>query len=87
MSSSPSPHNTEDSAPRQEAHSAYLRIQSVTIFVRNLDRSLPFYVGQLGFSLVFDARSQTVRPWVAVAPPDGRATLRAARARTRLGRV
>jgi serine phosphatase RsbU (regulator of sigma subunit)/catechol 2,3-dioxygenase-like lactoylglutathione lyase family enzyme len=47
----------------------------VTIFVRDMDRSLRFYVDQLGFSLVFDARSQTVRPWVAVAPPDGRATL------------
>ena len=52
-----------------------MRLQSVTIFVRDMDRSLRFYVDQLGFSLVFDARSQTVRPWVAVAPPDGNATL------------
>ena len=69
------PLNTEDSAPRQEAQGAYLRIQSVTIFVRDLDRSVRFYVDQLGFNLVFDARNQTVRPWVAVAPPDGSATL------------
>jgi len=75
MSGPAPPPNTEDSAPRQEAQGAYLRLQSVTIFVRNLDRSVPFYVDQLGFSLVFDARSQTVRPWVAVAPPDGNATL------------
>ncbi|MGP8175645.1 MAG: VOC family protein, partial [Terracidiphilus sp.] len=52
-----------------------MRLQSVTIFVRDMDRSLRFYVDQLGFSLLFDARSQTVRPWVAVAPPDGSATL------------
>jgi len=75
MSGPAPPLNTEGSAPRQEAQSAYLRLQSVTIFVRDMDRSLRFYVDQLGFSLVFDARSQTVRPWVAVAPPDGRATL------------
>jgi serine phosphatase RsbU (regulator of sigma subunit)/catechol 2,3-dioxygenase-like lactoylglutathione lyase family enzyme len=47
----------------------------VTIFVRDLDRSLGFYVDQLGFSLAFDARSQSVRRWVAVAPPHGLATL------------
>ena len=52
-----------------------MRLQSVAIFVRDLDRSLPFYVDQLGFSLVFDARSQNVRPWVVVAPPDGNATV------------
>src|SRR3981081_4488569 len=53
----------------------YLRIQSVTIFVRDLDRSLRFYVDQLGFDLVFDARLQSGRRWVAVAPPDGTANL------------
>jgi catechol 2,3-dioxygenase-like lactoylglutathione lyase family enzyme len=47
----------------------------VTIFVRDLDRSVRFYVDQLGFNLAFDGRSQPTRPWVAVAPPDGIATL------------
>jgi serine phosphatase RsbU (regulator of sigma subunit) len=32
-------------------------------------------VDSLGFNLVLDARSQSVRPFVAVAPPDGIATL------------
>ena len=50
-------------------------MQSVTIFVRDLDRSVLFYVDRLGFNLAFDARSQPKRPWVAVAPPDGSATL------------
>ena len=53
----------------------YLRLQSVTIFVRDLDRSVRFYVERLGFNLAFDGRSQPTRPWVAVAPPDGIATL------------
>ena len=69
------PLNTEDSSPRSEAQGAYLRMQSVTIFVRDLDRSVLFYVDRLGFNLAFDARSQPKRPWVAVAPPDGSATL------------
>ena len=75
MGRSPSPLNTEDSAPPLEAQGAYLRIQSVSIFVRDLDRSVRFYVDQLGFNLAFDARNQPKRPWVAVAPPDGSANL------------
>jgi serine phosphatase RsbU (regulator of sigma subunit)/catechol 2,3-dioxygenase-like lactoylglutathione lyase family enzyme len=47
----------------------------VTIFVRDLAQSLRFYVEQLGFTLAADARSQSVRRWVAVAPPDGFTTL------------
>ncbi len=53
----------------------YLRLQSVTIYVRDLDRSLNFYVDQLGFQLIFDARVQPGRRWVTVTPPDGTANL------------
>jgi len=74
--SGPSPSlDIEDSAPRQEAQGAYLRLQSVSIFVRDLDRSVHFFVDLLGFNLAYDARNQTKRAWVAVAPPDGSATL------------
>jgi serine phosphatase RsbU (regulator of sigma subunit)/catechol 2,3-dioxygenase-like lactoylglutathione lyase family enzyme len=55
--------------------SPYLRLQSVTIFVRDIDRSLPFYLDQLGFQLVFDGRSNAGNRWVSVAPPDGTANL------------
>jgi serine phosphatase RsbU (regulator of sigma subunit) len=75
MGSSALPPQSGDTTQRLEAPGAYLRLQSVTIFVRDMDRSLAFYIDKLGFSLVFDARAQTVRPWVAVAPPDGNATL------------
>jgi len=40
-----------------------------------LDRSLDFYLNQLGFQLVFDARFQPEGRWVTVAPPDGTANL------------
>jgi serine phosphatase RsbU (regulator of sigma subunit) len=52
----------------------YLSIQAVQIFVRDQDRSLRFYLDQLGFTLAFDARLSGSR-WVAVAPPDGTAVL------------
>src|SRR5215470_6976241 len=67
----------DGSAVRLDRRDPYLRLQSVTIFVRNLDRCLDFYVKQLGFQLVFDARSKEFagRRFVTVAPPDGTANL------------
>ena len=67
----------DGSAVRLDRQDPYLRLQSVTIFVRDLDRSLHFYVKQLGFQLAFDARSQEFagRRFVTVAPPDGTANL------------
>src|SRR5262245_42370237 len=53
----------------------FLTIHAVNIFVRNRDRSLRFYVDQLGFDLAFDARLQSGQRWVAVSPPDGTAVL------------
>jgi serine phosphatase RsbU (regulator of sigma subunit)/catechol 2,3-dioxygenase-like lactoylglutathione lyase family enzyme len=54
---------------------SYLRIQAVSIFVRDQERSLRFYVDQLGFDLAFDAKLQSGDRWLAVAPPDGSAVL------------
>ncbi len=65
----------EESPIRLDRQNPYLRLQSVTIFVRDLDRSVDFFVNKLGFQLVFDARIQSGRPYVAVAPPDGTANL------------
>jgi serine phosphatase RsbU (regulator of sigma subunit) len=52
-----------------------LRIFKSTIYVRNHDQSLKFYVDQLGFSVVADARFDFEGRWVAIAPPDGSALL------------
>jgi len=75
MSNSPSPPAADHPTLRPEPQGPYLRLQSVTIFVRDLERSVRFYVEQLGFNLAFDGRSQARRPFVAIAPPDGMATL------------
>lgn len=54
---------------------SYLRLHSIDIFVRDQERSLRFYLDQLGFELAFDARLQSGQRWVGVAPPDGTAVL------------
>jgi serine phosphatase RsbU (regulator of sigma subunit) len=53
----------------------YLRVFKSTVYVRNHDKSLKFYVDQLGFSVVADARFDFDGRWVAIAPPDGSAIL------------
>src|SRR5215470_10343225 len=67
----------DGTAVRLDRKDPYLRLQSITIFVRDLERSLDFYTNQLGFQLVFDARSHQFanRYFVTVAPPDGTANL------------
>ncbi|HZU24504.1 MAG TPA: SpoIIE family protein phosphatase [Bryobacteraceae bacterium] len=58
------------SAPRN-----YLSLHAVNIYVRDQERSVRFFVDQLGFDLAFDARLQSGERWVAVSPPDGSAVL------------
>ena len=53
----------------------YCGVHAVTVFVRDQDAALRFYVEQLGFEIAFDARLPTGRRWLAVAPPDGSAVL------------
>ena len=69
------PGTPDHAIPLSSRHEPFLRLQSISIFVRDLDRSVDFYVNQLGFQLVFDARTQTNRRWAVVAPPDGQANL------------
>ncbi|HVP55229.1 MAG TPA: SpoIIE family protein phosphatase [Candidatus Eisenbacteria bacterium] len=54
----------------------YLSIQDIVVFVRDLERSLRFYVEQLGFELIADKRvTSDGVGWIEVAPPDGSANL------------
>jgi serine phosphatase RsbU (regulator of sigma subunit)/catechol 2,3-dioxygenase-like lactoylglutathione lyase family enzyme len=55
--------------------SSFLSIHAVRIYVHDLDRSLHFYLDQLGFRLVIDTWLQSGERWVAVSPPDGTAIL------------
>jgi serine phosphatase RsbU (regulator of sigma subunit)/catechol 2,3-dioxygenase-like lactoylglutathione lyase family enzyme len=61
---------------RLDRQNPYLRIDAVNVYVRDLDRSLDFYLNQLGFHLALDIRLQSGYRLVAVAPPDGTTVLR-----------
>jgi serine phosphatase RsbU (regulator of sigma subunit) len=53
----------------------YLRLQAVQVFVHDQERSVRFYVDQLGFKLAFDVLLESGKRWVTVEPPDGGAVL------------
>ncbi len=53
----------------------YVRVQSVTIYVRDQDRSLRFFCELLGFHLAYDVTLQSGLRLVAVSPPEGDAVL------------
>src|SRR6202142_2949459 len=61
--------------PPDGSNNPYLGVYAVNVFVHDQDRSLRFYVDQLGFSLAFDVRLQSGQRWVGVAPPHGTAVL------------
>ncbi len=63
------------SAPAAVFSEQALRLHSVKVFVRDQERSIRFYVDQLGFDLASDTRLQSGERWVAVAPPDGTALI------------
>jgi serine phosphatase RsbU (regulator of sigma subunit)/predicted enzyme related to lactoylglutathione lyase len=65
-------HRCSFQANRQDP---YLRLGAISIFVRDQDRSLRFYLEQLGFQLAFDAPLQSGERYLAVSPPDGTAVL------------
>src|SRR6266852_1973142 len=61
--------------PHPDREDPYLQLLFVSIFVRDQERSLHFYVDQLGFNAVFDNRIEGYGRFVVVAPPDGTAVL------------
>ncbi len=68
-------HPVDPASASPSQQSQYLRIFYSTVFVRDHDRSLEFYVGQLGFTVVADTRFEFGGRWVAVAPRDGSSIL------------
>ena len=76
MASDPFLSWTNRSVLRPDREGPYLCIQDIVVFVRDLDRSLRFYVDQLGFELIADKRvTSDGVGWIEVAPPDGSANL------------
>src|SRR5215510_3135697 len=71
MSDSPSSPWWDRSMMSLDRRSPYLRIFCSTVFVRDQDRSLRFYLDQLGFNLIVDNHFEGGGRWIAVTPPDG----------------
>ncbi len=64
-------------AAKEESGAAdpYLCVHAVSVYVRDLERSIRFYVDTLGFRLAFDSKIASGQRAVAVAPPDGSVVL------------
>jgi serine phosphatase RsbU (regulator of sigma subunit)/catechol 2,3-dioxygenase-like lactoylglutathione lyase family enzyme len=66
---------TDQSSLQPDRKSTYLRVHAVNVFVRDQEKSIRFYLDQLGFTLAFDVCLQSGERWVGVSPPDGTAVL------------
>jgi len=64
-----------DPAAALNRQAPFLGVHAVNVYVRDQDRSIEFFVNQLGFNLAFDGRLHSGDRWVAVAPPDGTTVL------------
>jgi len=71
MASPSSPRDLAQPAFPADRPQPHLRVHAINIFVRDQERSLRFYLDQLGFVLVGDVRFGSGMRRVAVAPPDG----------------
>jgi len=65
----------QEAAFRLDGTSPYLRLNFVSVYVRDQERSLRFFVDKLGFSVVTDAQFASGMRWIEVSPPDGTASL------------
>ena len=72
----PTSHNLVETKPERSCGDCpYLRVFKATVYVSDHDRSLDFYVKQLGFSVLVDVDFTYDGRWVAIAPPDGQAII------------
>jgi serine phosphatase RsbU (regulator of sigma subunit)/uncharacterized glyoxalase superfamily protein PhnB len=63
------------SGVRLDGKGPYLRLHFASVYVRDQERSIRFFVDQLGFTLIADVMFASGNRWVEVAPPDGTAVL------------
>ena len=75
MGNSAIPFGINRSLLRLDKQDPYLCLHFIMIFVRDQDRSLRFYVDQLGFRVVVDQRIESGGRWIEVSPPDGSANI------------
>jgi serine phosphatase RsbU (regulator of sigma subunit)/catechol 2,3-dioxygenase-like lactoylglutathione lyase family enzyme len=76
---SPLPFGMDHLSLRLDQRDPYVSLHFIMIFVRDQERSLRFYLDQLGFRLIVD-QSVAGHRWIEVAPPDGTANIALAKA-------
>jgi serine phosphatase RsbU (regulator of sigma subunit)/catechol 2,3-dioxygenase-like lactoylglutathione lyase family enzyme len=62
---------SDDFDLRPDRKDPHLRLEHGNVYVRDQDRSLRFYLDQLGFGLFADIHFASGDRWVLVSPPDG----------------
>lgn len=75
MNRASSLYGLERTAVRPDSHDPDMRIFKFNVYVRDQQRSVNFFVDQLGFEKVADANLEDGERWVAVAPSNGSAVL------------
>ena len=68
MGNSPVPFSVDRSLLRLDREQPYLCLHFIVIFVRDQERSLRFYLDQLGFRLVVDHTFEARRPLDRIYP-------------------
>jgi len=68
-------HSSNDQNSSEQRQRPHLRVHAVSVYVRDQEQSLRFYLDRLGFCLVRDVHDARGHRWVAVAPPDGSTVL------------
>jgi serine phosphatase RsbU (regulator of sigma subunit)/uncharacterized glyoxalase superfamily protein PhnB len=71
MGNSALPFGIDRSLLRLDQQELYLSLHFVMVFVRDQERSLRFYIDQLGFRLVVDQILDSGNRWIEVEPPNG----------------
>ena len=70
-SAQPDPGDIARDAHAAEFLQPFLRLNFVTVWVRDQERSRRFFVDQLGFQVAVEAEVPGVGRWIIVAPPTG----------------
>src|ERR1700739_1909291 len=65
----------ESAGPEPDREDAFLRVNFVSVYVSDQERSKRFFLEPLGFELMIDVRFPSGYRWIEVAPPDGTARL------------
>jgi serine phosphatase RsbU (regulator of sigma subunit) len=65
----------DDSTLQLSRKDPFLRLALANVYVCDQDKSLRFFLDQLGFSLQVDIHFTSGDRWIAVSPPDGTASL------------